>query len=973
MRSGGAHALTIDLLRHRHRTFATNRFATGTFEPLLVDKTDDAAGSAEDGGGSLLAGGAFEKTRELNAAVRQRPRDEAAWLALAESLDAPIQAGGQSHDDRRGAAASAERKAEVLRRAVSANPESETLRLALLKACEAYLPHEEIDSEWQRAVKEMPTSVALWSSLLGRRGAAFGAYTAGAQRALGARAIRALAERLDGARAGGTPSAMLSGLERAILLLLSRAAFAEKSSGYSERALSLLMAAIEMSCFAPKSDANGNNTATMSSSRLYDLFEEFWEAEVPRIGESSAKGWSDWHEAGKPSEAAASTAEQPLADDDNGDGGNHQDGSGRWSHLVDESGWRDPSRRVYASWAATETRLDKTCVLPIRASSSPDAAEDDPERVVLAEDLRPFLVQLKSDEARPELFLAAASLLRVPHAQEHLPSSHPLAALCSAGAETAAELLPDNATPFIAAAGEGRRVARALLTSGCAAFPTDVRLARALLNTADQRTPIRKLAKSLLKRQPAYLPLWLVYADAEANLGNTAEARKVCLSALTLCAPPKGNATPMELLPIAHAAAKRAIEEADQSDSPPTKAAALDEALRLLVSAFVPEAAEQADGGGSGGEGGSSNKPSRPHVLLARRGFEREAKRLNLPLPSTPANDEAVAAVADLDATRESLLCAYALFEQLEYGLLAALAVHTTIQSALIESPCRLHGAGSREHERLIEHRHWLLQRHSAEKGRPPAAHERSLYDAVLSHFPANATILSTLASEGGLGSLGRFEVRRLLAHARTRHPECPQLWLCAIRFELLGGRPQHAQLAGSGDAARGIGGTSGGDSDGVVAVAEAGTERRVRALFEGALTPATCAGCPALWREYLRVELRMGRRDAACRLLLRAVQQCPGVKSLWIEVCNKPIVSFVPGQQLTEAMQLMVDKEVRLRNEPPEEAPPADVDLRGGGSAMPQPPMRGASAGGSAPKHVAESSESSGSSEDESASGEAE
>ena len=68
-----------------------------------------------------------------------------------------------------------------------------------------------------------------------------------------------------------------------------------------------------------------------------------------------------------------------------------------------------------------------------------------------------------------------------------------------------------------------------------------------------------------------------------------------------------------------------------------------------------------------------------------------------------------------------------------------------------------------------------------------------------------------------------------------------------------------------------------------------------------------------------------------------------------------------------------MVDKEVRLRNEPPEEAPPADVDLRGGGSAMPQPPMRGASAGGSAPKHVAESSESSGSSEDESASGEAE
>ena len=55
-------------------------------------------------------------------------------------------------------------------------------------------------------------------------------------------------------------------------------------------------------------------------------------------------------------------------------------------------------------------------------------------------------------------------------------------------------------------------------------------------------------------------------------------------------------------------------------------------------------------------------------------------------------------------------------------------------------------------------------------------------------------------------------------------------------------------------------------------------------------------------------------------------MQQCPGVKNLWCEALREPLVSFVPGQQLSDAIQLMYSKEIRLRHEPPEGLVPMEV-----------------------------------------------
>lgn len=51
--------------------------------------------------------------------------------------------------------------------------------------------------------------------------------------------------------------------------------------------------------------------------------------------------------------------------------------------------------------------------------------------------------------------------------------------------------------------------------------------------------------------------------------------------------------------------------------------------------------------------------------------------------------------------------------------------------------------------------------------------------------------------------------------------------------------------------------------------------------MLEKAVLPRASGGCAAVWRAYLRLEASR-RREGASRLQLRAVQQCPGFKSLW-------------------------------------------------------------------------------------------
>lgn len=108
-----------------------------------------------------------------------------------------------------------------------------------------------------------------------------------------------------------------------------------------------------------------------------DQLQDFWESEVPRLGEPNAKGWAAWISAGRPEQQLLAPAQEPTS---------HHD--------------PDP----YHLWAHLESQVS---LLPSRSSSD----DTDPYAVVFFSDIRLVLLPLKSDTAKAAIRKAWLALL----------------------------------------------------------------------------------------------------------------------------------------------------------------------------------------------------------------------------------------------------------------------------------------------------------------------------------------------------------------------------------------------------------------------------------------------------------------------------------------------------------------------------------------------------------------------------------
>jgi nuclear exosome regulator NRDE2 len=103
-----------------------------------------------------------------------------------------------------------------------------------------------------------------------------------------------------------------------------------------------------------------------------NALEEFWDAEYPRIGEPSARGWNTWVREGKPEQRLPILSQQPAFED------------------------ADTVNDDYTRWGVDEARCDATSIMPKYA----DDAGDDPYATVLFSDVRHLLVEITTTEAK---------------------------------------------------------------------------------------------------------------------------------------------------------------------------------------------------------------------------------------------------------------------------------------------------------------------------------------------------------------------------------------------------------------------------------------------------------------------------------------------------------------------------------------------------------------------------------------------
>jgi len=207
-----------------------------------------------------------------------------------------------------------------------------------------------------------------------------------AQRHRAARSVGALAAQLAAARAAGASAARLEALEGSVLLLVYRAALAEHAAGYTEGAIGILQALFEFNVMAPAALEHAPLAARLAS------FEEFWEAEAPRVGGEAedvgaTRGWCRWYAAPKgaaslaPPDTAPPLATRhklPMRDETR---------DGRVRCMLDAElaalpvALRfDASRLACAQWAAREELLGMEAAVPLLAWTHHDEAEEDPHR-----------------------------------------------------------------------------------------------------------------------------------------------------------------------------------------------------------------------------------------------------------------------------------------------------------------------------------------------------------------------------------------------------------------------------------------------------------------------------------------------------------------------------------------------------------------------------------------------------------------
>jgi hypothetical protein len=325
-------------------------------EDLQYATESDASGS-EAGRTMRVDASVHQKNIELSRKVEEFPQDVEAWIALINHQDALIRA----QDDRRRVTnaeirSTADIKIYMYEKALDkarSLEDREKLLLGLMGEGEKVWEVKAQAERWEQISKDNIGSLLLWSNYLNFKQTTFSSFRHEEVKEVFTKRLKILLKAALGSGTGDNNS-----FYQQIIYLLLRFTLFMRESGYSELAVSIWQALLEMNFFSPKS--------TLSQTEAVKLFNDFWESEVPRVGENGALGWHHFVENESASEAPAA--------------------------LVDEADDALNNRDLFKTWAAAERLRSMGSRVPARTMD--EVVEDDPFRVILFSDIEDFLVRL---------------------------------------------------------------------------------------------------------------------------------------------------------------------------------------------------------------------------------------------------------------------------------------------------------------------------------------------------------------------------------------------------------------------------------------------------------------------------------------------------------------------------------------------------------------------------------------------------
>ncbi|WVQ61954.1 uncharacterized protein L199_000087 [Kwoniella botswanensis] len=772
--------------------------------------------------------------------------------------------------------AEAEVTLSILSRALDAeeaNFNSEKLHLAYLKAAEQFWPNDKVTNRWKNVLRELSEKndqvdmMDLWLGYITwREGDGFGKGDGG-----GVDEVVEVYEECIG-KLKESDKGDTQAREENLVYLFLRACLFLKQAGYTERALAMFQAIMEITFFKPDHLRISSSSAHIRFDDVLDEFEGFWDTEAPRIGEPGSKGWKNT----APSAVPSSQVLRPL---------------------------NRTSEDPFEKWLEAELHAESNYSMPGRATDLNEEVEDDPYHTILFSDIRPFLSPINSPEVRLQLIYAFLTFLGLPFTPPDVPSSSPASndphlqwTLAHNPAKRNAFWPPRQSSkrlPWQTVGGEpmdpertrgldnpfespvkcwlqdrnttlGRKGSWFTDIDAEDVAALDVDLLRNVFNVLRPLVPdpaftlasfafesavsakgAVKFAKSVLASDRDNLLLWDGYARLERQRGNIPSARTVYVTALqaAIAVRSYGVVTEDEL-DLWAGWAEMEFENAHEVRALEVVVLAVGVGQDRLAEYLAPDR--------------SPGQPSSVGMLKSRQFY------LNTQSPYSP-----------------SQLLLKSLFHYLTED------IGSTRSFLLNHLITLLPSSGEAEYtlQLLTKILYFHSTRHSA-----PASLSRDTLELALSSFPNNTSFLS-LYLYGELGGRVYGRVQRLIADLTSQRGSHGELvvHLWAIWAEAVSSHRTFWDEGGTG-------------------------AERVRLSLDKGINSASGRYSAALWMLYIEFECLMGRQQTAKQLCYRAVACLGGCKSLYLLPFSPSLRPHYTTRELKDWAELMMERGIRLR-----------------------------------------------------------
>ncbi|KAK5722903.1 hypothetical protein LTR17_014206 [Elasticomyces elasticus] len=496
------------------------RSIQGKAEPDMDPSDDDLEFDTDSGDESMdmLA----QEIRQANAALvratKERPTDVDAWMSLvnfqAKIINPSADPAKSTSSEKRGLAdVRLSIYDQALRHVTKDKTGYAQLVLGMLEQGGILWETSRLTTKWNEILKGCPDNVLLWTRYLdfmqtGHLGFRYEVCKEAYLRCLTI---------LQGARKSVAASEKVAHVQ--VYVLLRFTSFL-RDAGYDEFAHALWQAMLEYHFLAP-----ARNLPVQDPLKA---FEDYWDSELPRIGETDSQGWAHYAQHGGKAARNVASPTCPVLDID----------------------------QPFQSFASGETALLGKLLLPV-TDDNDNVAADDPFRYVMFSEVRPFLETLVDELPKEDILGSFLVFMRLP----------PIARLDGAARDRQSDqfiagddtmvLSDGNANPslehyptttfnlFRDAFSRPKSICPEpelldfvdrVLSQLALAQPNDEALAEyhVAFKLAIFQDEAVKAAKRLLKSRPSSLRLYNAYALTEARLGRIERAAEVWTTALKM-------------------------------------------------------------------------------------------------------------------------------------------------------------------------------------------------------------------------------------------------------------------------------------------------------------------------------------------------------------------------------------------------------------------------------------------------------